>query len=80
MRPQFSCRDAAEQKAERIFIRELCAADLTEKGLESDHEANHSNGKSQGPCARKPRCPSAGSHIDLILGQLRMFATKCDIQ
>ena len=26
-------RDAAEQKAERIFIRELCAADLTEKGL-----------------------------------------------
>ena len=26
-------RDAAEQKAERIFIAELCAADLTEKGL-----------------------------------------------
>jgi hypothetical protein len=26
-------RDAAEQKAERIFIRELRAADLTEKGL-----------------------------------------------
>ena len=26
-------RDAAEQKAERIFILELCAADLTEKGL-----------------------------------------------
>jgi hypothetical protein len=60
-------RDAAEEKAERIFIRELRAAGLTEKASRGRHEGSHSNGKSPGPCVRKPRCPSDGSHADSTL-------------
>jgi len=72
-------KDAAKDKAERIFIRELRSAGLAEKPVrESGHEASHSNGKSPGPCAPKPRCPSDGSPADSTLGQPRMSATKCD--
>jgi hypothetical protein len=34
MRPALLMKDAAEEKAERLFIRELLAAGLTEKALQ----------------------------------------------
>ena len=56
-------REAAEQRAETILIRELRSAGLSEEELgkrQNDGEAIRSNGKSRRRSAQKRQCPSNG--------------------
>ena len=71
-------KDAAEEKAERIFIRELRAAGLAEKALRERPRSEPLKWK----IARIMRTETAVSlgwiARRLDFGQPRMSATKCD--
>ena len=72
-------RDAAEEKAERMFIREPRSAGLTEKALRERPRSEPVKWKSREPCGRKLRCPSDGSPADSTLGR-PLSQTFKDIQ